>query len=303
MKLKHVTSAQVSARREWYHQGQTKEEGSTQDAAEFPRPQQCHSHGVWVLWTDAAHALALWLSSTTSHPLHLFLSLLVAVPAQTLSRWPRPAPTTHEIVSAAPAQTLLFLRLQQMHPSMNPSTTRKTREGAEPVPGWSPSTMPEVGWLHSCSSQWFPLEAMRRTESSCGAEQLWWSIFPSQLWTSGWCPRTRSIPSWTEDVATVIHLAVAAQSDCHFHSYHNSSRGVFQSPSCVGCLHSETTCKLVGSWTSLRKPQLCTKVSLRVFPGSAPFHLNTHSPADQRLKTPLNQDRTQWTRGCPHISF
>lgn len=118
--------------------GTNKGSGGHTGCCSVPRPQQCHSHGVWVLWTDAAHALALWLSSTTSHPLHLFLSLLVAVPAQTLSRWPRPAPATHEIVSAspfpaAPAQTLLFLRLQQMHPSMNPSTTRKTREGAEPA--------------------------------------------------------------------------------------------------------------------------------------------------------------------------
>lgn len=36
----------------------------------------------------------------------------------------------------------------------------------------------------------------------------------------------------------------------------------FVSPSCVHCLHFETTCKLVGLWASLRKPQLCAKVSL-----------------------------------------
>lgn len=57
---------------------------------------------------------------------------------------------------------LLLLRLQQMDPSMNPSTTRKVREDAQP--GWSPFTMPEVGRLDSCTSQWFPLGVVRHTE-------------------------------------------------------------------------------------------------------------------------------------------
>ena len=67
---------------------------------------------------------------------------------------------------------------------------------------------------------------------------------------------------------------------------------VFLSPGCVHCLHFETTCKLVGSWASTRKPQLCTKVSLSGSSlGQQLFASNTHSPADQRSKLLLNQGR------------
>lgn len=118
-------------------QGENKGSREHTGCCSVPRPQQCHSHGVWVLWTDAAHALALWLSSTISNPPHLFLSLWVAVPAQTLSRWPRPAPATHETVSAcafptAPAPTPSLSEAAADAPVMDPSTTRKEREDAQP---------------------------------------------------------------------------------------------------------------------------------------------------------------------------
>lgn len=193
---------------------------------------------------------------------------------------------------------LLLLRLQQMDPSMNPSTTRKVREDAQP--GWSPFTMPEVGRLDSCTSQWFPLGVIRHTEVIVWG---WTALvehisFPSlNLWL---VPKFQECPFLNRGCChSDPSCCGSTESDCPFHSYHNSSGGVFQSPS-VCCLHSETTCKLVGSWTSLSKPQLCTKVSLSgSFLGQHHFTSNTHSPAKQRLKLPLNQDRTQWTRGCP----
>lgn len=47
----------------------------------------------------------------------------------------------------------LFLKLQQMDTSMNPSITRKAKEIDQTVPGWEPFTIPEVRRLDSCTNQ------------------------------------------------------------------------------------------------------------------------------------------------------
>ncbi|GAB0193502.1 hypothetical protein GRJ2_001815500 [Grus japonensis] len=58
----------------------------------------------------------------------------------------------------------LFLRLQQMDPSLNPSIARKAKEVVQTVPSWEPFTMPEVRRLDSYTSRWLPLEGVKYTE-------------------------------------------------------------------------------------------------------------------------------------------
>lgn len=56
----------------------------------------------------------------------------------------------------------------------------------------------------------------------------------------------------------------------------------FVSLSCVHCPHFETTCKLVGSWASLRKPQLCAKVSLSGSSLGQQLFTSTHTAQQTR---------------------
>lgn len=163
----------------------------------------------------------------------------------------------------------LHLLLRQMDPSMNPGITRKAKEDVQTVPGWEPFTMPELRRSDSYTSRLLPLEAIKQTEVIL--EHI--SLPILDLWL---LPQHHGSPVLNRGCCcSNLSCCGSAVSDCHCHSYHNNAWG-YVSTSYVHCLHFETTCKLVGSWASLRKPQLCTKVSLSESPlGQHLFTSNT----------------------------
>lgn len=120
----------------------------------------------------------------------------------------------------------LFQRLQQMDPSVNPSITRKAKEDVQTVPGWETFIMPEVRRLDSYTSGWLPLEAIKRTEVILGVwtAQVEHISLPSLgLWL---VPEHRGCPFLNRRrCQSDLSCCGSADSDCHFHSYHNSVWG------------------------------------------------------------------------------
>lgn len=113
-------------------------------------------------------------------------------------------------------------------------------------------------------------------------------------------PKHQSIPPSTEDVATVTHLAVAPQRVAAISTAIITVLGVCSSLQAVCAV---CTLKPHISWWAHGPASENLSSAPKSLSGSSLgqnlFTPNTHSPADQRLKLPLNQDRTQWNRGCP----